>query len=203
MTGEPKDPCESMGRTLRAMRLFPAAGISKVRAPTNAAEKQQPIVNSEKFMPTSSRHSIAGRFATIATASALLLSTTIVDCLNPALSAPLSPATSFATPSNDGDVIQVRDFHRGGAPGPHGGPAFHGRPPMRGPIARGPVGRPGGHWARPYRWPRGGAIAAGAAIGFVAAAAAAAYAVGTPPAPGMCWYYTDPSRTQGFWDYCQ
>ena len=18
----------------------------------------------------------------------------------------------------------------------------------------------------------------------------------------MCWYYTDPSRTQGFWDYC-
>jgi hypothetical protein len=20
---------------------------------------------------------------------------------------------------------------------------------------------------------------------------------------GMCWYYTDPSRTQGFWDYCR
>jgi hypothetical protein len=27
--------------------------------------------------------------------------------------------------------------------------------------------------------------------------------VGAAPAPGMCWYYTDPSRTQGFWDYCQ
>ena len=26
---------------------------------------------------------------------------------------------------------------------------------------------------------------------------------GAAPAPGMCWYYTDPSRTQGFWDYCQ
>ena len=26
---------------------------------------------------------------------------------------------------------------------------------------------------------------------------------GSPPAPGMCWYYTDPSQTQGFWDYCQ
>jgi len=62
----------------------------------------------------------------------------------------------------------------------------------------------GVRWARParYVWPRGGAIAAGAAIGFVTAATAAAWA-GSPPAPGMCWYYTDPSRTQGFWDYCQ
>jgi hypothetical protein len=64
------------------------------------------------------------------------------------------------------------------------------------------VGR--GGWARPgwYGWPRGGAIAAGAAIGFASAATAAAWA-GAAPAPGMCWYYTDPSRTQGFWDYCQ
>jgi hypothetical protein len=62
----------------------------------------------------------------------------------------------------------------------------------------------GVRWARPgrYYWPRGGAIAAGAAIGFVTAATAAAWA-GAAPAPGMCWYYTDPSRTQGFWDYCQ
>ena len=22
------------------------------------------------------------------------------------------------------------------------------------------------------------------------------------PAPGMCWYYTDPYRRAGFWDYC-
>jgi hypothetical protein len=75
-------------------------------------------------------------------------------------------------------------------------------------VRRGAVVRPGYagggvRWARPgwYRWPAGGAIAAGAAIGFVAAASAAAYA-GAPPAPGMCWYYTDPSRTQGFWDSC-
>jgi hypothetical protein len=47
----------------------------------------------------------------------------------------------------------------------------------------------------------GGAIAASAAIGFVAAATAAVWA-GSPPAPGYCWYYTDPSRTQGFWDVC-
>jgi hypothetical protein len=78
-------------------------------------------------------------------------------------------------------------------------------------VRRGAVVRPGvrpggvraGGWARPgwYRWAPGGAIAAGAAIGFVAAATAASWA-GAPPAPGYCWYYTDPSRTQGFWDAC-
>jgi len=52
-----------------------------------------------------------------------------------------------------------------------------------------------------YRWAPGGAVAAGAAIGFVTAATAAAWA-GAPPQPGLCWYYTDPSRTQGFWDVC-
>ena len=87
--------------------------------------------------------------------------------------------------------------------GPRGGVA------SRTVVRRGAVVRPGFagggvRWARPgrYYWPRGGAIAAGAAIGFVTAASAAAWA-GTAPAPGMCWYYTDPSRRQGFWDYCQ
>jgi hypothetical protein len=66
------------------------------------------------------------------------------------------------------------------------------------------VVRPGVGWARPgwYRWGPGGAIAAGAAIGFIAAAGAAAYATAPAPAPGMCWYYTDPYRRAGFWDYC-
>jgi len=62
----------------------------------------------------------------------------------------------------------------------------------------------GGNWVRPgaYWWPRGGAVAAGAALGFVTAAAAVAWA-GTAPGPEYCWYYTDPSKRQGFWDYCQ
>ena len=61
-----------------------------------------------------------------------------------------------------------------------------------------------GGWARPggYWWPTGGAIAAGAAIGVLATARPIAYA-GQPPAPGLCWYYTDPSYRQGFWDACQ
>jgi hypothetical protein len=86
--------------------------------------------------------------------------------------------------------------------GPRGGVA------SRTVVRRGAVVRPGCagggvRWARPgwYRWPAGGAIAAGAALGFVTAASAAAWA-GAAPAPGMCWYYTDPSRTQGFWDTC-
>jgi hypothetical protein len=82
--------------------------------------------------------------------------------------------------------------------GPRGGAAR--RTTVVGP--RGGVARAGG-WVRPsrYFWPAGGAIAAGAAIGFVTAATAVAWA-GAPPAPGYCWYYTDPGRTQGFWDVC-
>ena len=105
-------------------------------------------------------------------------------------------------------VIDVA-VRRGGAVrrttvvGPRGGAAS--RTVVRGgAVVRPGYGGGGVRWARPahYGWPRGGAIAAGAAIGFVTAATAAAWA-GAAPAPGMCWYYTDPSRMQGFWDYCQ
>ena len=128
-----------------------------------------------------------------------------------------SPASALVTGAGsslqqqlkqDSPVVEVR-VRGGGAVrrttvvGPRGGVA------SRTVVRRGAVVRPGFagggvRWARPgrYYWPRGGAIAAGAAIGFVTAATAAAWA-GAAPAPGMCWYYTDPSRTQGFWDYCQ
>jgi hypothetical protein len=95
-----------------------------------------------------------------------------------------------------------RNVHVNGyRPGYHPGyrPGYH--PGYR---PGGVVVAPGGVWAgRPgwYRWAPGGAIAAGAAIGFVTAATAAAWAP-APPQPGLCWYYTDPSRTQGFWDAC-
>lgn len=128
-------------------------------------------------------------------------------------SAPLAPGASVL--HSQPDVMRVRAIvHRGGAVvGPRGGAVVRRGTAVVGPrgnvaVRRTTVVRPGYHgggvrWARPgwYRWPVGGAIAAGAAIGFVTAASAAAWA-GAPPAPGMCWYYTDPSRTQGFWDYC-
>jgi hypothetical protein len=114
----------------------------------------------------------------------------------------------------DSPIVEVRA--RGGGAAVRGGGAVR-RTTVVGPrgnvasrtvVRRGAVVRPGYRgggvrWVRPahYYWRPGGAIAAGAAIGFVAAATAAAWA-GAPPAPGYCWYYTDPSRTQGFWDVC-
>jgi len=124
------------------------------------------------------------------------------------------------------EQVRVRGGHvrgRAVARGPRGGVAVRGRygAAVRGPRGRGAVARRGyvrpGYvrrpirrpvvvapgWRRPagYWWRPGGAIAAGAAVGFVTAAAAASYA-GSPPAAGYCWYYTNPQRTQGFWDVC-
>jgi len=136
---------------------------------------------------------------------------------SPSPSSALSPVGGAALVSQGkattGDVVEIRAVARRGgvAVGPRGNAvAYRSRTVVRGPAVRGaavvrPGYRGGGvRWARPaaYGWPRGGAIAAGAAIGVVTAATAAAWA-GAAPAPGMCWYYTDPSRTQGFWDYCQ
>lgn len=87
----------------------------------------------------------------------------------------------------------------------------------RGHVNRSHVGRPHHrpprHHVRPHHrsnivvvhprrhWNRGGAVAAGAAIGFIAGAAAASWA-GPPPRAGYCWFYTTPARTHGFWDWC-
>ena len=119
----------------------------------------------------------------------------------------------------DGMISKVVMVHRGAtAVGPRGGvyhrggtyrgyPGYHGGGVYRGGVYHGGVYRGGGYryggWARPggYWWGPGGAIAAGAAVGVLAAGAAAAYA-GAAPAPGLCWYYTDPSYRQGFWDAC-
>jgi hypothetical protein len=144
----------------------------------------------------------AGIAITIAFSALTLLAPTM-----PAWSAPLNPALAHERLAIAVDVLEIRAVARRGgvAVGPRGNvAAVRSRTVVRGPAVR-PGYRGGGvRWARPatYGWPRGGAIAAGAAIGMVTAATAAAWA-GAAPAPGMCWYYTDPSRTQGFWDYCR
>jgi hypothetical protein len=115
---------------------------------------------------------------------------------------------------SEGMISKVVVVHRGATyRGPHGGVYHRGGTyagvPYRGGAYRGGVYHGGvyrggyGGWARPgwYRWGPGGAIAAGAAVGVLAAGAAVAYA-GHPPAPGLCWYYTDPSYRNGFWDAC-
>ena len=120
----------------------------------------------------------------------------------PSHAAPLAPTGALNAQVNDAsDVSEVAVVvRRGAAVGPRGNVyRYRGAAVVR-------PGYPGyrGGWARPgwYRWGPGGAIAAGAALGFVAAAGAAAYASAPAPAPGMCWYYTDPYRRAGFWDYC-
>ncbi|ABE63744.1 hypothetical protein Nham_2986 [Nitrobacter hamburgensis X14] len=112
--------------------------------------------------------------------------------------------------ANQGDLIEkvVVVRRRGAVVGRRGGVAHRSRTVVRPGVGRRYVGpvrpvRPVGRWVRParYWWPVGGAVAAGAAVGFVTAATASAWA-GAPPAPGYCWYYTDSSRTKGFWDAC-
>jgi hypothetical protein len=144
---------------------------------------------------------------------------------------PVVSALSSVPPiSLEPTQIRAMGFRRGAMVGPRGGAiagrGFIARGPRgavagRGFVARGPRGnvvagrgavvRPGYRplpvgpgWVRPasYWWHPGLAIASGAAIGFVTASAASAYANSRPPAPGYCWFYTDPQRTQGFWDVC-
>jgi hypothetical protein len=137
---------------------------------------------------------MTSRFRMPAAAAAFLILVNAASAFTPVSRPP--DAGSSATQARGG-------FHGGGAHvrpggGYHGG--YHGG--YRG-------GYHGGHnvyvggWRRPtYGWGPGGAIAAGAAIGFMSAAAAAAYATSAAPAAGLCWYYTDASGQAGFWDTC-
>jgi hypothetical protein len=137
-----------------------------------------------------------------------------IACLGIALSG-FSPPPAGAIEMSQGsnpaarlydDMITKVVIYRGATyRGPRGGVYHRGGVyrgvPYRG-VYRGGVYRYGG-WARPgwYHWGPGGAIAAGAAIGVLAAGAAVAYA-GRAPGPGLCWYYTDPTYRAGFWDAC-
>jgi hypothetical protein len=125
--------------------------------------------------------------------------------------APLATAPAGAIPfaTSGTDLGQSEPLIQQVAVVRAGGARVHGGGVRVGGVHGGAVGWHGGAvrvggWARPgnYYWRPGGAIAAGAAIGFVTAAAAASWA-GAAPGPNMCWYYRDPSRTNGFWDVCQ
>jgi hypothetical protein len=56
-----------------------------------------------------------------------------------------------------------------------------------------------GEWDRDRD--RAGDFVAGVVLGAVVAAAARG-AVPQPPAPGLCWHWSDPSQERGFWDRC-
>jgi hypothetical protein len=61
------------------------------------------------------------------------------------------------------------------------------------------VRRPYRAWvARPYY---GAALIGGVALGTIVAVNVA-HAVPAVPGPNACWYWSDPSETHGYWDYC-
>lgn len=59
---------------------------------------------------------------------------------------------------------------------------------------------------RPVRvWtprPHYGAVVAGVTLGTIIVVSAAG-AVPVAPSPTLCWYWTDPAMTGGYWDYCK
>lgn len=62
------------------------------------------------------------------------------------------------------------------------------------------VGRVGVAAVRPWvRRPYYGTVVAGVALGTIIAVSS------IPPAPSsdLCWYWSNSSQTQGYWDYCQ
>lgn len=79
-------------------------------------------------------------------------------------------------------------YRRGPGPGPGYGNRYVG-PPRRAYY------RPWGH--RPYYGRIIGGIALGTIIGVTA------YGLMPPrPDPDLCWYWADPYRSRGYWDYC-
>lgn len=98
---------------------------------------------------------------------------------------PMKPAVAAAENSI---VTQVQHWR--------GGPRFHGR---GGPRFVGP----GRYYAyRPwYRRPHFGTIIAGVTLGTIIGVTA--YGLAPPrPRPDLCWYWTTPEQTRGYWDYC-
>ncbi len=148
--------------------------------------------------------------------------------LSAVLTLPAFSADGFAASSDpaihngvDEFSSQDRDHDHGlpcpGRPGPgwpgpgRGRPGFGpgpGRPGFGpGPGRPGLDGRPGFRigGGRPFRGlvrrPYYGTILGGIALGTVIGVAVAG-TVPEAPAPNMCWFWSDPSYSQGYWDYC-
>jgi hypothetical protein len=60
------------------------------------------------------------------------------------------------------------------------------------------VDRPVKRWSRK---PHYGNVVAGVARGTMLGVAAVGIAP-PPPGPNLCWYWTNPAKNRGYWDYC-
>jgi hypothetical protein len=64
------------------------------------------------------------------------------------------------------------------------------------------VGPRGGVYVRTWRRrPYYGTVIAGVALGTILGVAIAGTAP-PRPSPDLCWYWTNPARNRGYWDYC-
>jgi len=124
------------------------------------------------------------RFPTRLAATALVSLGLIVPQMAVAAPSPagLSTGAEGASPS----VIEVKKWK---------GKKWKGKNWKGKKVYRGPRGVYVRRWnRRPYY----GTVIAGVALGTIIAAAAAP----RPPANNLCWYWTNPARTHGYWDYC-
>lgn len=154
---------------------------------------------------------------TLVACAALAVALT-AGALAPARAGAPTPAQMASSGAEASRSIQLAQYaRRGGSRGggyaarPNYGRPYYGPRPYYGRPYYGPrpyYGRPGFYapapvWAyRPwYRRPYYGTIVGGIVIGTVIAATA--YNIAPPrPRPDLCWYWADPDRIRGYWDYC-
>ena len=112
-----------------------------------------------------------------------------------------APGGNAGLETSDSLVVEAKNKGRGKGQGKgkHGG-GGHGNVP--GKHWNGPPGNPkGGHVKNWSRKPYYGDFLAGVALGMIIGVVVAGSAPASPSSD-LCWYWTDPSRTRGYWDYC-
>jgi hypothetical protein len=118
---------------------------------------------------------------------------------------PYRGASSIDRPNRTRDYRQGRQFrpgdaYRRGSARP--GRAFVHRRGYRPPNFR--RWHPRHHAYRKWhRRPYYGYVIGGVALGSILAASAYYAYADAPPADGLCWFWTDPDETSGYWDYCE
>jgi hypothetical protein len=108
---------------------------------------------------------------------------------------------ALAPASSEAAVYSRSAFRAMDAPGNVVAPAqFWPRGPGFGPRFIGP--RRGFVYSRPWvRRPYYGTVVAGVVLGTIVTVAAVGM-IPRRPAPDLCWYWADPYRNRGYWDYC-
>ena len=102
------------------------------------------------------------------------------------------PAGAGAAYGPNGATAYRGPYGGAAATGPYGGTAYRGPYAGGAVYATGAVVRP---WVvAPYY----GSVVAGVALGTLVAATAPP----APPSPALCWFWSSPAHTQGYWDYC-